>query len=82
MNGCGEFGRFSESGNELTRTIGIEAKYEGFICTEDLSIRQATYEFTPNSSGEYVFRFKAGPDFRFGESVPDEFITVTVLVAE
>lgn len=52
MNGCGGFGRFIESGNELTRTIGIEAKYEGYICTNDLPIRQATYEFIPDSSGE------------------------------
>lgn len=82
MNGCGEFRRFVENGNGLTRTIEIEAKYEGLICTQDLPIRQTTYEFTPNSPGEYVFSFKAGPDLRFGESGPDKFITVMVLVAE
>ena len=82
MNGCGEFGRFIESGNGLTKSIEIEAKYEGLICTQDLPIRQTIYEFTPNSSGVYVFRFKSGPDFRFGDSRQDEFITVTVFVAE
>ncbi|CAM4354037.1 hypothetical protein GIHI108528_16490 [Gillisia hiemivivida] len=82
MNGCGEFGRFIESGNGLTRIIEIEAKYEGLICTMNLPIRQTTYEFTPNFSGEYTFTFKSGPDLRFGESGPDEFTTVTVIVTE
>ena len=43
MNGFGEFGRFTESGNRSTRVIEIEAKYDGFICTQDLPLRQATY---------------------------------------
>ncbi len=81
-NGCGEFGRFIESGNGLTRVIEIEAKYEGLICTQDLPLRQAIYEFTPNSPGEYVFNFKSGPDLRFEDAGPDKFLTVTVLVKE
>lgn len=81
MNGCGEFGRFIESGIGLNKNILIEAKYEGLICTQDLPIRKTTYEFTPNAPGEYVFKFKSGPDIRFGESGPDQFITVTVLVS-
>lgn len=82
MNGCGEFGRFIERGDGLTKTIEIEAKYEGLICTMDLPIRQIKYEFTPNIAGVYVYRFKSGPDFRFGESGQDEYLTVKVLVKE
>lgn len=55
MSGCGEFGRFTESGNRSTRVIEIEAKYEGVFCTQDLPLRQATYKYTPDSPGEYVF---------------------------
>lgn len=81
MNGCGEFGKFVESGNGFTRNIEIEAEYEGSICTQNLPVRQTTYEFTPNSPGEYIFKFRSGPDVRFGESGPDQYITVVVLVS-
>lgn len=81
-NGCGQFGRFVESGNGLTRVIEIEARYEGLICTQDLPSREATYEYTPNSPGEYVFSFMSGPDLRFEDPGPDKFITVSVLVTE
>lgn len=81
-NGCGEFKRFVETSNGLTRVIEIEAKYEGLICTQDLPLRNATYKFTPNSPGEYVFSFKSGPDLRFDDPGPDVFITVKVLVKD
>lgn len=72
-NGCGKFGKFIESGNEMTRTVEVEAKYEGCICPYNVPLIETSYKFTPNYSGEYIFRFKSGVD---------EFITITVLVAE
>ena len=73
IDGCGEFGKFIETGNGLTRTIEVEAIHTGCGCYHNMPVVQTTYDFTPNSSGEYVFRFKSGTD---------EFKTATVLVSE
>lgn len=61
-NGCGQFKRFMETINAKQRTIEVEAVYEGCMCTQDLPIRTATYQFVPDSPGNYELRFKSGPE--------------------
>lgn len=61
-NGCGEFGKFIESGSDTNRTIVVEAEYTGCTCTQDLPIRSAIYEFIPDTSGEYLLEFLSGPE--------------------
>ncbi len=72
-NGCGNFGRFIETENTNSRTIEIEARYEGCICTDDMPIRTVNYEFLVNHSGDYELKFK---------SSPTEFITVNLTINE
>ena len=71
FNGCGRFGKFIETENENVKTIEVEAKYEGCICTQDIPIRTTNYEFTASNAGEYVLNFK---------SSPTEFITVNLII--
>lgn len=73
FNGCGNFGRFIETENGNSRTIEIEARYEGCICTDDMPIRSVNYEFLVNHSGDYELKFK---------SSPTEFITVNLTINE
>jgi uncharacterized membrane protein len=71
FNGCGGFGTFIETQNGNNRTIEVEAKYEGCICTQDVPIRTVNYEFIANSAGNYELNFK---------SSPTEFITVNLTI--
>ncbi|MFI2742756.1 hypothetical protein ACG2LH_08455 [Zhouia sp. PK063] len=71
FNGCGKFGKFMETENGNTRTIEVEAKYEGCNCTQDAPIRTTNYEFVANSPGNYTLKFK---------SSPTEFITVNLVI--
>ncbi len=70
-NGCGQFNRFVESGSSTSKTIGIEAIYNGCVCTTDLPIRTVNYPFTPTAAGTYTFNFR---------SSPTDFITVEITV--
>jgi len=58
-NGCGQFGRFIETQNGMSRTIAVEARYEGCICTQDLPIRTVDYQFSQDAAGSYELRFKS-----------------------
>tara|TARA_R110002049_G_scaffold306173_2_gene504188 strand:+ start:1018 stop:1419 length:402 start_codon:yes stop_codon:yes gene_type:complete len=71
FNGCGGFGKFIETENGNIKTIEVEAKYEGCICTQDAPIRTTNYEFIANSTGNYELNFK---------SSPTEFITVYMTI--
>lgn len=71
FNGCGGFGKFIETENGNSRTIEVEAKYEGCICTQDAPIRTTNYEFTASNAGEYELNFI---------SSPTEFITVNLTI--
>jgi|TARA_B110001469_G_scaffold19_1_gene38 hypothetical protein len=71
FDGCGGFGKFIETENGNIRTIEVEAKYEGCICTQDAPIRTTNYEFTAINAGEYELSFK---------SSPTEFITVNLTI--
>ena len=70
-NGCGTLGKFIETNSGNTRTIEVEAKYEGCICTQDAPIRTVNYEFIPTNTGDYELKFK---------SSPTEFITVNLTI--
>lgn len=59
-NGCGEFERFVESGNDFSRTIETIVRYEGCVCAEYIQTITTTYTFTPEAPGEYEFQFKSG----------------------
>jgi len=71
FNGCGGFGKFIETENGNVKTIEVEAKYEGCICTQDAPIRTVNYEFTTSNAGEYELNFK---------SSSTEFITVNLTI--
>lgn len=56
-SGCGQFGSFDENISGNTRTIIVEAKYEGCFCTMDAPTRVTTYSFTPSQPGTYYLKF-------------------------
>jgi len=71
FNGCGGFEKFNETENGNIRTIEVEAKYEGCICTQDAPLRNANYEFITSNTGDYELNFKSNPT---------EFITVNLTI--
>ncbi len=68
-NGCGNFGKFIETQNGNTKTIEVEARYEGCICTQDIPTRKTNYVFKTQTAGNYILKFK---------SSPTEFITANL----
>ena len=72
-NTCGNFSRFIESSGEQGLVIAVEANYTGCRCGQAIITDIQVYEFTPQNSGIYQLNFQ--------QSV-DEFITVTIEVAE
>ncbi|CAM4348090.1 hypothetical protein [Gillisia limnaea] len=72
-NGCGNFEKFLESGSEQSKTIEVQAKYEGCICPQVTRTITAVYEFIPLSTGEYELKFKSGET---------EFTTVNLIITE
>lgn len=71
-NGYGNFGKFIENGNENTKTIEVEARYDGCYCTQDAPIRKVNYVFKTQNPGNYILKFK---------SSPTEFITVNLTIS-
>jgi len=71
FNGCGQFGRFIETQNSTSKTIEVEATYEGCICTQDAPTRTVNYQFIPKTVGNYELKFKSNPT---------EFSTVNIMV--
>lgn len=57
INGCGRFGNFIETNDGNTKTITINAKYEGCFCTQAIEQRQAIYNFNPTTPGTYTLNF-------------------------
>jgi hypothetical protein len=70
-NGCGNFGKFIETGSGNTKIIEVEARYEGCICTMDAPTRKTNYVFKTQNSGNYIFKFK---------SSSTEYITVNLTI--
>jgi hypothetical protein len=58
-NGCGNFGKFIETGSGNTKIIEVEARYEGCVCTMDAPTRKINYVFKTQNSGNYIFKFKS-----------------------
>lgn len=73
QNSCGEFASFDESITGTTRTIAVEAIYDGCSCAQVITSRTITYTFTPESTGDHVLRF---------QKAPDQFVEVTITVGE
>jgi hypothetical protein len=70
-NGCGNFGKFVETQSANIKTIEVEAKYEGCVCTMDAPTRKTNYVFKTQISGNYILKFK---------SSPTEYITVNLAI--
>lgn len=70
-NGCGNFGKFIETQSGNTKTIEVEARYEGCICTMDAPTRKTNYVFKTQISGNYILKFK---------SSSTEYITVNLAI--
>jgi hypothetical protein len=70
-NGCGNFGKFIETQNGNTKTIEVEARYEGCVCTMDAPTRKTNYVFKTQTSGNYILKFK---------SSSTEFITANLTI--
>jgi hypothetical protein len=58
-NGCGNFGKFIENESGNTKTIEVEARYEGCVCTMDAPTRKINYVFRTQNSGNYILKFKS-----------------------
>jgi uncharacterized protein YceK len=71
INGCGSFSQFVETDNGNNRTIEIQAKYEGCICTQALETISVIYIFNAQTSGDYELVFK---------SSDTNFITVNIAI--
>jgi hypothetical protein len=56
-NGCGSFENFTETNTGNTKTIRVNALYEGCICTQAIETIQTTYNFTPTTTGMHTLNF-------------------------
>lgn len=72
-NSCGEFARFDETVSGMTRTVAVEALYEGCNCAQVITSRTETYTFTITTAGEHLLRFR---------TAGDQFIERTITVPE
>lgn len=57
INGCGQFSRFIETGSGTTRTVHVQARYAGCICTQVAPTLQTTYTFKAAQPGVYEIKF-------------------------
>ena len=57
-NGCGGFGNFEEKTNGTTKTIKLNAKYEGCICTQPILKVTTTYNFKVSTKGSHTLKFQ------------------------
>lgn len=72
-NTCGNFSRFVKTSDEQGKMISVEADYTGCKCGQAFIEDTQTWQFTPQSTGDYDLHFR---------SSPSEFITVTMEVTE
>ncbi|MBC7642772.1 MAG: hypothetical protein H7174_10625 [Flavobacterium sp.] len=64
FNGCGCFGNITETNVGNTKTLTVNAKYEGCICTLPVYDVNTTYTFTGTTIGIHTIKF-AQPDGSF-----------------
>lgn len=68
---CGLFNKFVETTTANTKTIEVEAKYEGKDCGTASVEKKTSYKFKAATVGTYILKFK---------KTGTEFITQTVVV--
>jgi hypothetical protein len=56
-NGCGGIGTITEVNSGNTKTLTVNAKYEGCVCTYNLGTVQTTYNFIPTTTGTHTLNF-------------------------
>ena len=59
-NGCGKYGSITETVSGNTRTVSVNAKYEGCVCTAMASVISTIYTFKTSQSGIYYLKFSQG----------------------
>lgn len=64
FNGCGSFGNITETNTGNTKTLTVNAKYEGCICTLPVLEIPTTYNFRATTTGNHIIKF-AQPDGTF-----------------
>lgn len=57
VNGCGMFGNIVETNSGATKTIKLNSKYEGCVCTEIMGEVQTTYNFVATTAGTHTINF-------------------------
>ena len=57
-NSCGVFQRFYETINGNSKTINIEARYDGDNCGDTVSTKTQPYTLTIIEPGTYTFKFR------------------------
>ena len=57
INGCGMFGNITETNVGTTKTIKLNSKYEGCVCTQIAGEIQTTYNFVATTSGLHTIKF-------------------------
>ena len=70
-NNCGSYNRFVETTTENTKTIEVEAKYEGSDCGTTPTSKTAVYKFKSTAVGTYNLKFK---------KTATEFATHTIVI--
>jgi hypothetical protein len=63
-NGCGGFGNITEINISNTKTLTVNAKYTGCVCTQLMGEVQTIYNFTPTTTGLQIIKI-AQPDGTF-----------------
>ncbi len=63
-NGCGGFGNITETNILNTKTLTINAKYSGSVCTQVMGEIQTIYNFIPTTIGNQIIKI-AQPDGSF-----------------
>lgn len=63
-NGCGSFGNITETNIANAKTLTVNAKYTGCVCTQVMGEVQTTYNFTPTTTGNQIIKI-AQPDGTF-----------------
>lgn len=56
-NGCAQFGNFEENISGNTRTIIVNARYEGCFCIQIAPTLIETYKFKTSQAGTYYLKF-------------------------
>lgn len=63
-NGCGGFGNIIQTNVGNTKTLTVNAKYSGCICTQVMGEIPTTFNFTPTTTGIQIIKI-AQPDGSF-----------------